>query len=490
MRVLSPDPMLQARTPHTQAGLTPSAGVVVAALLGLASSVSSTHAASPEEVFERAAPSVVVVERVDRAGKRNGFASGVVTEVARVVTSCHALVNTAAAQVRVSGTRLSSRLEFVDLERDLCQLEVDGLRAPAVPIVPAAQLKVGQRVYAIGTPKGLELTLSEGLISSLRPRARSFVIQTSAPMSRGSSGGGLFDNEGRLIGISAFQYARGQNLNFAVPASWVLELPQRTHSAWTRAGVARAAQYPLGLQWLPLIDIGNFDAAMQIARDWVVADPTGALPRYALGRTYAALKRPDDAVMALRSALKLDPELTQAWLDLGAALSALGDEQQALYAYDQALRLEGELPQARRGRGMILTRLGRYDEAVAELHRTIDLDPNYDEAWESLAVTHVAEGRLDLAAAACRKGLKINPGSPLLWYQFGLLQAQRGQAVQAIEAYQETLRLAPTNVAAVYDLGVLYHGQGDQDRTRQMYERLRALDATSAREFSMRYLSE
>ena len=179
-----------------------------ALLLPIAFSASLPAAgALPEEVFERAAPSVVVVERLDAAGKRNGFASGVVVGPGRVMTSCHAVTSTAAVQVRVRGTRLPTRLEYADVERDLCQLEVDELNRKAVRIVAATQLKVGQRVYAIGTPKGLELTLSEGLISSLRPRARSFVIQTSAPMSHGSSGGGLFDDEGRLVGIAAFQYA-------------------------------------------------------------------------------------------------------------------------------------------------------------------------------------------------------------------------------------------------------------------------------------------
>jgi Flp pilus assembly protein TadD len=447
-------------------------------------------AASPEEVFERASPSVVVVERLDAAGKRNGFASGVVVGPGRVATSCHAVTNTAAVQVRVGGDRLPTRLEYADLERDLCQLEADGLNQPAVSIVPSSHLKVGQRVYAIGTPKGLELTLSEGLISSLRPRARSFVIQTSAPMSRGSSGGGLFDDEGRLVGIAAFQYARGQNLNFAVPASWILELPGRARSAWAKAGLEATADQPLGARVLALLDIGNYVAAVQAAREWVQAAPTDALPRHALGRAYAGLKRTEDAVMALRSATKLKPEFTRAWLDLGAAYAADDDDKDALVAYDEALHVDGQSAEARRGRGVALTALHRYEEAVDELHRAIDLDRTDDAAWEALAIAHATEGRPDLATAACRKGLRENPQSPRLWYQFGLLQAQRGQAVQAIQAYQEAVRLQPTYVAAVYDLGVLYSQQGERAKAREIYEKLRTLDTDSAAEFSTRYLTE
>lgn len=447
-------------------------------------------AAAPEEVFERAAPSVVVVERVDAAGKRNGFASGVVIAPDRVVTSCHAVASTAAVQVRVREQRLKARLEYADMERDLCQLEVDASNLRAVRIVPAAQLKVGQRVYAIGTPKGLELTLSEGLISSLRPRARSFVIQTSAPMSRGSSGGGLFDDEGRLIGIAAFQYGSGQNLNFAVPASWVPEIPQRVRAGWARAGLEATGEQPLGGRALALMDLGNYEAAAQVAREWIQAAPTDALPRHALGRAYAGLKRSDDAVMALRSATRLKPEFTRAWLDLGTAYSVAQDDENALAAYSEAVRVDGQSAEARRGRGSALTALQRYDEAVEELHRAIDINRTYDPAWEALAVAHATEGRLDRAAAACRKGLKLNPQSAPLWYQFGLVQAQRGQAVQAIQAYEETLRLEPDQPAAVYDLGVLYAQQGDRARAREMVAKLRALDSASAEQLSLRYLSD
>jgi hypothetical protein len=83
---------------------------------------------------------------------------------------------------------------------------------------------VGERVYAIGAPEGLELTLSEGLVSGLRSRGNFRVIQTTAPVSHGSSGGGLFDSQGKLVGITTFSFHEGQNLNFAIPTEWILAL--------------------------------------------------------------------------------------------------------------------------------------------------------------------------------------------------------------------------------------------------------------------------
>ena len=92
---------------------------------------------------------------------------------------------------------------------------------------------------------GLELTISEGLISSLRTddEGRLKSIQTSAPISQGSSGGGLFDADGRLIGITDHQVVltMGQNLNFAIPADWIADVPARAQKSLAQTTAAPAA---------------------------------------------------------------------------------------------------------------------------------------------------------------------------------------------------------------------------------------------------------
>ncbi|MDP1840793.1 MAG: trypsin-like peptidase domain-containing protein, partial [Reyranella sp.] len=87
-----------------------------------------------------------------------------------------------------------------------------------VGVRPYSDIKVGERALTIGTPQGLELTVAEGIVSSKRSQNDSKLIQTSAPISQGSSGGGLFDAQGELLGITTFYFKAGQNLNFAVAA--------------------------------------------------------------------------------------------------------------------------------------------------------------------------------------------------------------------------------------------------------------------------------
>jgi tetratricopeptide (TPR) repeat protein len=176
---------------------------------------------SPEQVFARASPSVVVVQ----AGSQQG--SGVIIAPNLVVTNCHVIG--AADQIVVRRSRQShgARRAFGDLDRDICLLQVPSLQGGIAVLGQAANARIGASVFAIGAPRGLELSLSAGLISQLREANAGPIIQTTAPISPGSSGGGLFDQRGRLIGITTFQLREGQNINFAVPVEWITSLTQR-----------------------------------------------------------------------------------------------------------------------------------------------------------------------------------------------------------------------------------------------------------------------
>lgn len=172
----------------------------------------------PSVIFQKAAPAVVIVS----AARQDGFTqgSGVVLVSGTIVTNRHVVQG--ASQVRISQGDQSWQPTTVRLDsrHDLAELRVAELPASAVAVRSSQDLQIGERVYAIGAPKGLELTLSEGLVSSLRSYQGGTAIQTTAPLSRGSSGGGLFDARGRLIGITTFGITDAESLNFALPVEW------------------------------------------------------------------------------------------------------------------------------------------------------------------------------------------------------------------------------------------------------------------------------
>ena len=105
-------------------------------------------------------------------------------------------------------------------DADRCVLRVSNIVSPfpTAGVRPYADVKVGERVFTVGAPRGLELSLADGIISSKRTADSGRYFQTSAPISKGSSGGGLFDAQGNLLGITTFMIKDAQNVNFAIAA--------------------------------------------------------------------------------------------------------------------------------------------------------------------------------------------------------------------------------------------------------------------------------
>lgn len=214
--------------------------------LGTATAGTALTAEAPlsaEQLFERVAPSVWMVETFDAQNRPLATGSGVVVAPGRVVTNCHVLARARRVALTRENVSYGATLEHPDPERDLCQLKVANFTAPAVPIAGVDSLKIGSRVYAIGNPRGFEQTISDGLLSGVRrSEDGSFTaLQITVPISRGSSGGGLFDARGRLIGITTFSIRDAQNVNFALPAAWIHELPQRGQVALKKGGESRVA---------------------------------------------------------------------------------------------------------------------------------------------------------------------------------------------------------------------------------------------------------
>ena len=190
------------------------------------------EALEPQQILDKASLSIVVVESLDAGGTVIAVGSGVVIATGEVVTNCHIIEAGVKWQVKKANQVAPASPRFYDEPRDLCQLEAARAAYFARPISGVgsmADLQVGQRVYAVGSPGGRDLTLSEGFIAGFRQMADGSrgMIQTSAPISSGSSGGGLFDQDGRLVGITSFLPKDSQNPNFAMPATWALELPIR-----------------------------------------------------------------------------------------------------------------------------------------------------------------------------------------------------------------------------------------------------------------------
>lgn len=170
---------------------------------------------------------IVLVMVYDGAGQQLGLGSGVAVGTDLVVTNLHVVQIQGAMRATVSlpaGTEYPVEgIVAQDAFNDLALIKVGARLAPAV-LGDSDQLALGAKVLAIGNPLGLQNTVSEGIVSGLRELGNRKLIQTTAPISPGSSGGGLFDLNGRLVGITVAHIEGGQNLNLAVPVNLVKAL--------------------------------------------------------------------------------------------------------------------------------------------------------------------------------------------------------------------------------------------------------------------------
>lgn len=176
------------------------------------------YALSGPEVFSKVEKSVFIVIGLDRNKRPVTQGSGVLLPKNKIGTNCHVLADADIHYllVKQNDNSYHAILYSGDTEKDICLLEAKGLHGTGAPIRESKKLKRGEDVYAIGAPEGLELTISKGIFAGHR---RGY-LQHSAQISHGSSGGGLFDSNGRLVGFTTFTLTRGQDLNFAIPVEW------------------------------------------------------------------------------------------------------------------------------------------------------------------------------------------------------------------------------------------------------------------------------
>jgi TPR repeat protein len=143
-----------------------------------------------------------------------------------VVTNFHVIESASALLVQLSDGDVYDRVRLIqsDPRRDLAILSIKGFNLPTITFADSEKVAIGEKCYAIGTPVGYELTISNGIVSATRTTdAGVKLIQITAAISPGSSGGGLFNSEGDLIGIttSSSNHTDAQSINFSVPSNYV-----------------------------------------------------------------------------------------------------------------------------------------------------------------------------------------------------------------------------------------------------------------------------
>jgi len=193
------------------------------------------NAQDAREVAKLVLPSVVLIEVYDRTGSQLALGSGFFVAPNLIVTNQHVVAGGTTASSRLVGSRKTCNIlgtMAIDSAADLALLRADCIGERPLKIGQRNALHVGEAILAVGNPEGLDGTISLGIVSGFRTFSGSQgrLIQITAPISGGSSGGPLVNLQGEVVGVIVASLKRGQNLNFAVPVEYLSDLLARTRN--------------------------------------------------------------------------------------------------------------------------------------------------------------------------------------------------------------------------------------------------------------------
>lgn len=185
------------------------------------------EAQRPQEIAKRVFESVVLLVMEDSNGQPMSLASGFFVREGVIVSNLHVIERASRGYAKIVGQRAKFDIEGtvgIDPERDLVLLKISALRTQPLLLGNSDAVEIGEPIYAVGNPQGLEGTFSQGIVSSIRLVGRDKLLQITAPISPGSSGGPILNSKAEVIGVSVATFQKGQNLNFAIPSNYVKAL--------------------------------------------------------------------------------------------------------------------------------------------------------------------------------------------------------------------------------------------------------------------------
>ncbi len=201
------------------------AALVAGLLLCLASALRGRDA---REVYKTAAPAVVSLQALDANGEALWSGTGFfVSADGRLMTNYHVIDHAPRLRIRFQDhtEQFVTLLIATDKGKDLAILKVDVDQVPFLQLACGHRPEIGSTVYTIGNTLGvLDNTFSQGIISGVRKVGDRTLLQTSAPISHGNSGGPLLNEGAQVVGITTSTIGDGQNLNFAVAADDICRL--------------------------------------------------------------------------------------------------------------------------------------------------------------------------------------------------------------------------------------------------------------------------
>ena len=277
--------------------------------------------------------SIVMIKGYTSDGSM-AYGSGVVVGSNKIVTNCHIFRKT--PEPYISRGEDTYRITQVQADRyyDMCLVATENTPFQAAEIGSATTMNKGEEIIGMGHSSGNPSPVNaNGVLKSVYPFNNSHIIRSTARFTMGASGSGLFDGQGRLIGINTFK-SPGRNAYFyALPIEWLANVekqpvetkfPIEGKTFWEEDDDKK----PFFMQMATPELNEDWSKLAEVAKKWTAAEPQNSEAWYELGNAQDHLNNKTEAEKSYRIALKLNQKHTEALYGLGLIASAKGDQKQ------------------------------------------------------------------------------------------------------------------------------------------------------------------
>ena len=400
---------------------------------------------TPQEIATKTLDATVLIVMEDANGEIIGFGSGFFVQQNQIATNYHVIEGATTGTAKQVGQEIEFKItsfSVIDETLDLAIIEVSDSGVLPLPLGDSDDVVIGDTVYVAGNPRGyLEGTFSHGLVSAIRELSTRTLLQITAPISSGSSGGPVLDNKGEVIGVSVAQIKDGQNLNFAIPSNYLNSIISYKNGK---------ANYWAGLYQL---SIEYYDAALRLNPDHARVYTWRGIAKYELGQQNAAMQ---DFYDKLRLNIRLPLNYARRKTNMRKLAHEISD-------YHTAIQQNPDNALAYFGRASVYSRSEEYDTALADCDTAIRLLPNFALAYCMRGlVKHHLEHRIS-AIQDFDNAIRLNPDFAIFYYQRANAKASFGNYSDAIKDFDVAIQLQPDYALAYSIRGVTKAHLGQQD---------------------------
>jgi len=437
-------------------------------------------------LIKKVEPSIIVILVYNREGKILGQGSGFfINKEGDVITNYHVLQEASRAVIRTKDGKEYpiKRVLAEDREGDLIRVSIDISEEVVKPLPVATKLPdVGERVIVIGTPLGLDQTVSDGIVSAVR-QIPGFgkIIQLTAPISPGSSGSPVINMKGEVIGIATFFVMAGQNLNFAIPGERLAKLiigqgeslSEREEGRMKDWLASAEGLYTVGLRFLWADD---YEKALPYFIEAAKRNPGHGQVYFQIGYCFTRLGQYREAIEPYKQAVRIQPNDAEVYNNLCFVYGKVGRFDEAIQSCGQAIQLKPDLAEVHNNLGWAYQMRGRYQEAIQSCKEAIRLKPDFVLAHYNLGNNYAALKQYEKAIESYKETIRIQFDYAEGHSNLGASYFHAGQFEEAIVSYKQAIRLKPSLAEAHLNLGMSYLKLGDKGSAIEEYKILRALD--------------